>query len=115
MKKTLNTNEAAQILADDTNANFSNAGAFALVEYLEELETDTGEETEFDACAIRCDFTEYASLREWAHEHFSNAWDELGLDETDCDDDEFDTAARDYLQDHTTLIEFDGGVVVGCF
>lgn len=113
---TLNTYQIADELLKDSNARWSRAGAFALVEYLEELEESTGEEMELDTCAIRCDFSEYASLQEWAHDHFSNAWQELGFDESEeIDDDEFDDKIREYIQDHGQLIEFEGGIIVSQF
>jgi hypothetical protein len=66
MKKTLTTYDIANELIQDSNANWSRAGAFALAEYLQELEEDTGEEMEMDVVAIRCDYSEYSSLEEWA-------------------------------------------------
>jgi len=115
MKETLSTNEVAERLLADENANWTWAGAQALAEYLEELESDMGEEIEFDRVALRCDFSQWDSLQEWAHDHFSNAWEELGIDETDLDSDEFDEAIRDYINDRGTLIEFDGGIIVSSF
>ena len=116
MKTTLSTTQAAQILANDENSSFSIAGAYALVEYLEQLEEDCGESIEFDCVAIRCDYSEYESLQAWAHDHLSNAWQELGFDEEEeIDDDEFDSAIRDYIQDRGQLIEFNGGIIVSSF
>lgn len=116
MKMTLNTYQIADELLKDTNVCWSRAGAFALAEYLEEYEENTGEEMELDVCAICCDFYEYSSLQDWAHDHFSNAWQELGFDETEeTDDDEFEEKIRSYIQDHGQLIEFDGGVIVSRF
>lgn len=116
MKITLNTYEVADELLKDTCARWSRAGAFALAEYLEELEESTGEEMELDTCAIRCDFSEHSSLQDWAHDYFSNAWQEFGFDETEeIDDDDFDDKIREYIQDHGQLIEFDGGIIVSQF
>jgi len=116
MKTTLTTSEAADILFKDSNANWSYAGARALAEYLEEYEESTGEEMELDTCAIRCDFSEYSSLLDWAHDYFSNALEELGFDETEeNDDDEIDEKIREYIQDHGQLIEFEGGIIVSSF
>jgi phosphosulfolactate synthase (CoM biosynthesis protein A) len=116
MKMTLNTYQIADELRKDTSAKWSYAGANALAEYLEEYEESTGEEMELDTCAIRCDFSEYSSLLEWAHEYFSNALEELGFDETEeNDDDEVDDKIREYIQGHGQLIEFDGGIIVSQF
>ena len=116
MKMTLSTYQIADALKNDTCARWSYNGSIALAEYLEEYEESTGEELELDTCAIRCDFSEYSSLQEWAHDYFSNAWQELGFDETEeTNDDEFDEKIRSYIQDHGQLIEFDGGVIVSSF
>jgi hypothetical protein len=119
MKITLNTHEIAEELLKDTCARWSRAGAFALAEYLEEYEESTGVELELDTCAIRCDFSEYASLRDFADEYFGitsrNSWsDDIGAD-SDDDDDAIDEKIREYIQDHGQLIEFDGGVIVSSF
>jgi hypothetical protein len=116
MKKTLSTYDIAEKLIQDTNANWSRAGAFALAQYLEEYEESTGEELELDIVAIRCDYSEYESLQKWAHDYFSNAWQEMGFDESEeIDDDEFDEKIREYIQDNCQLIEFDGGIIVSSF
>jgi GTP-binding protein EngB required for normal cell division len=116
MKTTLSTSHAAEILANDENSSFSRLGAYALVEYLEQMEEDCGEEIEFCHVAIRCDYSEYDSLQEWAHEYFSNALQELGFDETEeNDDDKVDEKIREYIQDRGQLIEFSGGIIVSSF
>lgn len=107
---TLNTPQIANALKNDTSARWSDAGALALAEYLQEYEQNTGEEMELDTCSIRCDFSEYSTLLEWAHDHFSNALEELGFDETEVDD-----KIREYIHDHGELIEFAGGIIVSKF
>jgi hypothetical protein len=116
MKTTLTTSHAAEILANDENSTFSRLGAYALVEYLEQMEEDCGEEIEFCHVAIRCDYSEYDNLQAWAHDYFSNALQELGFDETEeNDDDKVDEKIREYIQDHGQLIEFSGGIIVSSF
>lgn len=124
MKKTMNTHDIANALIADTNAAWSRAGAYALAEHLEEYEESTGEELELDVVAIRCDFSEYTSLQDWASEYFSDesqAADALGLDldmdgvTVTNDESEIEEAIRDYIQDHGTMIEFDGGVITSSF
>jgi hypothetical protein len=124
MKKILNTYDIANALLADSNASWTCAGAYALAEYLEEYEESTGEELELEVVAIRCDFSEYTSLQEWASDYFrdeSQAADELGLDldmdgETVTNDEqEIEEAIREYIQDHGSLVEFDGGVIVSSF
>jgi hypothetical protein len=119
MKKTLTTYDIAHELIDDENANWSRAGAFALAEYLEELEDGTGEDMEFDAVALRCDFSEYASFQEWAEDYYGDGkkdgWRWV-LDITDdMDDDEIDDEIRAHIQNDGQLIEFDGGIIVSSF
>lgn len=118
MKKTLNTHDIANALLADTNAAWSHAGSFALAEHLEDYEESTGEELELDVVAIRCDFSEYTSLQDWASEYFrdeSQAADALGLDLDMNDESEIEEAIREYIQDHGTLIEFDGGIITSSF
>ena len=123
MKTTLSTCQAAEMLFNDDNANWSRAGAFALCEYLEELEDDIGEEIVFCPVALRCDYSQYSSLEAWANEQWRLSFDgvdELGL--TIGDDgkieespDEIDEAIRDYIRDRGTLLEFSDGVIVSSF
>lgn len=120
MKETLTTSEIASRLFEDENAGWSYAGAHALAEYLEELEADTGTEIEFDRVAIRCDFSEHESLQEWAKDYFGTdrnvkGWRyHLDISEDD-EEDGADDKIREYINDRGTLIEFDGGVIVGSF
>ena len=117
MKETLTTNEIAHKLREDDNANWSYAGALALAEYLEEMEEGTGSELEFDRVAIRCDFSEYKGLREWAEDYFGGItkWEEALSIEPDTTPDECDKRIWDYIMDRGTLIEFDGGIIVSSF
>ncbi len=120
MKTTLTTSAAANILANDENSSFSRLGAFALVDYLEELEESTGEEMEFDSIAIRCDYSEYDSALECAVDHgWSHEADILDADDNLRPDDEVleenEERALKWLQDRTQVIEFDGGVIVSNF
>ena len=116
MKLTLSTYEAAERLFSDENANWSRAGAFALVDHLEELEEDIGEELDFCPVGLRCDFSQYESLDAWAKEQWltpEDAWEELRLVKGDSD--EFDEAIREYIRNRGTLLEFDGGIIVSSF
>lgn len=121
MKTTLSTTQAAHLLIDDDTANWSRAGAFALCEYLEELEEDIGEEIEFCPVSIHCDYSESTSLQDWLMEHhgaetLSFALEYSGIDiEGDETSDEIDDLIRSYINDHGQLIEFDGGIIVSSF
>ena len=120
MKETLTTIEIAQRLLRDDNANWTPAGSLAMAESLVEYEEGSGEEMEFDAVAIRCDFSEYESLQELAKDYFGTDRDGRGWKyylsiSEDADEDEIDTAVRGYVTDRGQLIEFDGGIIVSSF
>ena len=124
MKKTLNTYDIANALCADEYAKWSRAGAFALAEWLEDMEESTGVEMELDVVAIRCDFSEYDSVQDWADDYFADAKqasDAIGFDldmdgETpEQEGEEMDDMIREYIQDNGILIEFDEGVIVSYF
>jgi hypothetical protein len=79
-------------------SQFSRAALSALFEYLEEYENSTGEEIELDPIAICCEWAEFSSAREAASEY--------GFDAED------DDAAEMWLGRKTTLVQFDGGLLV---
>ena len=117
MKTTLSTYQYAEMLCNDNNANWTRAGAFALIEHLEELEEDTGEEIDFCPVALRCDFSQYESLIDWADDQFATAGemlDAIGLDST-ASEEEIDEAIREYIRDRGTLLEFSDGIIVSSF
>jgi hypothetical protein len=106
MKVILSTNEVINELRRDKFAGWSYNGAKALAEYLEEYEESTGEKLQFDPVALRCEFSEYESFNEFAKEF----WDD------DCHLYwASDNVIRNFIQDRTTLIEFDGGILVQNF
>jgi len=113
MKATLTTLQAAAMLKADANANWSYNGAHALIEYLEQLEEDTGTEIEFDPVAIRCDYSECESALQAADDYGYEPNPNLGDDDQSDDDKEADAMA--WLQDQTQVIKFDGGVIIQNF
>jgi hypothetical protein len=97
MKTTVSKHDFCQAFTDyNREENFTWEGRQALYDYLEELESDTGTEMELDVIAICCDFSEYENLEELQKEY-----DDI----EDMDD----------LRDHTTVIEFDGGIIIQAF
>ena len=92
----------------DTNAKWSRSGAYALADYLQELENDTKEEMDLDVVAIRCDFSEYPTAVEAAGEYGWSA-DETEFDEAN------EAAALSWLHDRTSVITFNGGVIITKF
>lgn len=108
MKITLTTYQIAGYLMQDTNAKWSRSGAYALADYLQEMENDTGEEQELDIVGIRCDFSEFSTATEAASEY---GW---SADETEFDDAN-ESAALSWLNDRTSVIAFNGGVIITKF
>jgi hypothetical protein len=76
--------------------NFSYEGAKALMEYLEEYAQGSNKPLEYDPIAYCCDFAEYADLEE-------------------VNKDGFEYKTLDDLRDNTTVIEFDGGLIVQAY
>ena len=58
MKKTITQSEFINEFMECRPNNFSYKGLMALFEFLEEWESETGEEIELDVIAICCDFME---------------------------------------------------------
>jgi len=86
MKKTVTEFDFVNDFTAIRPNNFTREALYALFDYFEQLEDETGEEIEFDPIAICCDFTEYDSLRE-----VKEAYEDI---ETIVD-----------LHNHTTVIE----------
>ena len=75
-----------------------------MFDYLEDLADDCDIEMELDVIAICCEFSEYDSAMEAAKNY------NFEPDEDDEDDQE--TAALEFLEYHTSVITFDGGVII---
>lgn len=79
MKQTLTQAQAvAQLLADDY-ANWTHEGATALFSFIEEWENETGQPIDFDPVALRCGWSEYASVDEALEDYGMNSFSELDL------------------------------------
>jgi len=105
MKQTVTKEEFFDAFkAFDREHNFTPEGLSALFDWLEEYESETGQEIELDVIALCCDWDEYASATDCL-------LDRGQLDEIDDPDNE-EESAREYLNDHTSFIEFDGGILV---
>ena len=116
MKLQLSTSHAVDLLRQDEYAGWSYKGATALVEYLETLEDDSGEEITFNCIDFRCSFSEYHSVQDWLTSHFGRPLkDALKFADIDCDlssDYDVDESISEYIRDRGTLVEFEGGVIV---
>ncbi len=86
--------------------NFSHEGKRALYDYLEQYEEDTGEEIELDVIGLCCDYSEYSTALEAAKEY--------GF-EPDEDEEEQEEAAARWLEERTTVITFDTGIIIQGF
>jgi len=97
MKVSLNKEQFIDMFKEcNRGDNFSYEARAALFDYFEEYEENTGEEINVDIIAFCCEFTEYKNLKE-VQENYDSI--------KDLDD----------LRDHTTVIEFKGGLVISNF
>ena len=66
MKTTINEYQFEQAFVKaGRGEQFSREALKALFEYIEELEEDTGEETELDVIGLCCEFTEYEDIEDF--------------------------------------------------
>jgi hypothetical protein len=120
MKQTMTTYQVADALVRDEYANWSIAGASALAKHFEAIEDETGEELQFDAVEIRCAWSEYENLVDWAQDYCRCDRDGCGWRyhlniKDDMDEDEVDDIIRERIRKNGKLIEFDGGIIVSSF
>ena len=84
---------------EDTDYGFTYAGALALIESLDEAsESDNG--IEYDPIALSSEFSEYETAIEATNDHSGEEWE--GTEQE----------ALERLQDITTVIVFEGGIIV---
>ena len=69
MKQSINEYDFLKAFKECRPNNFSRAGLFALYDYLEQYEDDTGEEIELDVIALCCEYAEYDSLQEFQRDY----------------------------------------------
>lgn len=62
MIQTINFSQFTDSFSDTYKDNFSYEGKRALFDYLEDLETGTGEQIELDPIALCCEWSEYDNL-----------------------------------------------------
>ena len=95
---------------------FTYEGKKALFEYLEQYEEDTGEPVELDVIALCCEYSEYESADQAASEYFDYEGMEYDEDGNEMiEQEEVEEKALEYLRDRTSVIEFDGGVIIQQF
>ena len=104
MKRTINKSQFADAFKSAGRQDqFSYAGLNALFGSLEEYEESTGKEIELDVIALCCEYSEHKSALDAAAAY--------GFDV----DGENEEAAMQLLRDNTTVIEFDGGIIIQQF
>lgn len=92
--------------------NFSYDGAAALMEYLESIAEDTGEPMEYDPIAYCCDFAEYADSELSAlSDEYTGAPKVSDYD----DSEEWREQFIEWLEENTTVIKFDDGIIIQGF
>ena len=69
MKQTVNQYQFTQEFKQIRPNQFTYQGLKALFDWLEDYETDTGEEIELDVIAICCEYSEYANLKEFQNDY----------------------------------------------
>jgi hypothetical protein len=111
MKQTLMTYQIVDALYRNKDNGFSYEGAKALADYLDRLEEDIGEEMELDVVAIRCEYTEYKNYQELNDEYNLIDFDKEYQDD-DLDDDDKDDLIKAEVENNTSVIEFDGGIII---
>jgi len=79
--------------------SFTDNGAKALFEYLEDLSDELEDPLEFDPVAWCCEYSEYKDLKEACKQY----------------DEEVYFSEGQALEDYTTVIEFDGGIIIANF
>jgi hypothetical protein len=82
--------------------NFTYTGLKSLFDYLEQLESDCGEEIELDVIALCCDYSEY-SIEEVkkAYDHIFDGMEDITNKEV-----------IEELQNHTIVIEVDNSTII---
>lgn len=109
MKTTVNEYDFRDAFKRYDRDNFSYAGLGALFEYLEEYEEQCNDELELDVIALCCDLSEHASALA--------CLDDMGygFEPEGDDDDEREESALEYLRENTSVIEFNGGIIIQGF
>jgi hypothetical protein len=117
MKTNVNFSAFCDAFRDmDRNDQYTYEGKRALYDYLIELEESYDMEIELDVIAICCDFTEYSNADEAASEYFDYEGMTYGDEGEELDTpEEVEEKAIEYLQDRTSVIPFDSGIIIQDF
>ena len=114
MKTTVTESTFINTFADyGRGEQFSYNGRAALYNYLTEFEEGTGTEIEFDCVALCCDFSEYNDAEQAVRYYTTD--DEFAEEFADVLDDDLKEACKEYLEENTIVIEFEGGIIIRAF
>lgn len=118
IKQTVTRNDFVRAFDDyNRSSQFTEQGRIVLYNYLDNLPDDIGEDIELDVIALCCDYSEYKTAYE-AMEQYRP--EDMPIEGEEGDDlleiqAKNEAEALRWLQDHTTVIEFDGGVIIQQF
>ena len=116
MKQTVSLSDFRDAFQSIRPDNFSYEGLEALFDWLEELDADC--ETELDVIALCCEYSEHETAldcaKEYGYEEVVDLEPYGSVDLLEVAELE-ETQALDWLTYRTTVITFDGGVIVQAF
>ena len=109
---TITINDFLNWLHQSTNYknSFTDNGAKALFEYLEDLSDELDSPIEFDPIAWCCEFSEYTNFKQFKSDTgYYNTQDKKKYDGYP------DIETLDDLKNNTQVIEFDNGIIIADF
>lgn len=110
--KIVNTTDLFHDLKAMGRDNFSYDGAKALMEWLEQYAEDCGEAVEYDPIALCCAFAEYS---ESEYEDLAAQYDAAPQRADFEGESEFFEELKEWLNEQTTVINFDDGLIIQSF
>ena len=109
MKQNVNRYDFERAFSDmGRGTNFTYEGRIALFDYLEDMYEGMGEEYELDVIALCCEYSEHDTALEAAKEYGWIEYDDLTNEENEPE-------AIEWLNEHTQVIVFNGGVIIAGF
>ena len=97
---------------------FTYKGKRALFDYLEEMSEGMDEPIELDVIALCCEYSEYESawdaMKEYQPEDMPTVDEVEGEDLLELNE-RLETAALEWLEERTSVITFDGGIIIAQF
>ena len=118
MKTNVSLSDFRDAFQSHDRKNFSYAGQEALFDYLEEYEESTGEEVELDIIALCCEYSEHETAldcaKEYGYEEVVDLEPHGSVDLLEVAELE-EAQALDWLTERTSVIAFDGGIIIQQF